>query len=117
MGGMSLTDTKVKNAKAGAKPNKLYDSKGLWLAVLPAGSKVWRFRYSIAGKERVVTFGEYLVVTLAMARDLHIDAQRLLLRNLDPGEKKKQEKRALRIAAGRAGRRSPQAGCGPSRAR
>jgi hypothetical protein len=96
---MSLTDTKVKNAKPMEKPYKLYDSRGLTLAVLRSGSKIWRFKYHFAGKERRLTFGEYPVVTLAMARDLQIDAQRLLFRTVDPGEKKKQEKRAVRIAA------------------
>jgi Arm DNA-binding domain len=95
---MSLTDTKVKNAKSGDKPYKLYDLRGLFIAVLSTGSKVFRFKYRFAGKEKVVTFGAYSVVTLAMARDLQIDAQRLLARGVDPGEKKKQEKRALVLA-------------------
>jgi Arm DNA-binding domain len=67
--------------------------------VLPTGGKIWRFKYRFAGKERVATFGAYPVVTLAMARDLQIDAQRFLMRNVDPGEVKKQERRALMIAA------------------
>lgn len=96
---MSLTDTKVKNAKPAGKPYKLYDLKGLYLHVLPGGGKSWRFRYHFAGKERKVTLGEYPVVTLAMARELQIDAQRLLMRDVDPGEKKKQEKRAIKVAA------------------
>lgn len=39
-----LTDTQVKRAKAGAKSVKLYDGNGLYLEVLPIGSKFWRFR-------------------------------------------------------------------------
>ena len=36
---MSLTDTAVRNAKPGAKPAKLFDERGLFLIVTPAGGK------------------------------------------------------------------------------
>jgi hypothetical protein len=34
-----LTDIQVKRAKAGAKPLKLWDGNGLYLEVLPSGTK------------------------------------------------------------------------------
>ena len=42
---MALTDTKVKNAKAGHKTTRLYDEKGLYLEVSSKGGKWWRFKY------------------------------------------------------------------------
>ncbi len=42
---MALTDTKVKNAKAGHKITRLYDEKGLYLEISPKGGKWWRFKY------------------------------------------------------------------------
>ncbi|MFG1294433.1 Arm DNA-binding domain-containing protein [Xanthobacter variabilis] len=35
------------------------DGGGLHLAVSPAGDKVWRLRYEIAGKEKLLTIGPY----------------------------------------------------------
>ncbi|MGC3025017.1 Arm DNA-binding domain-containing protein [Burkholderia sp. DN3021] len=44
-----LTDVKIRQAKAGDKPTKLTDANGLYLEVRPSGSKLWRYRYRIAG--------------------------------------------------------------------
>ena len=56
---MPLTDTKIRNAKPSAKPVKLTDGKGLYLEIRPTGTKLWRYRYRIAGKENVFAIGEY----------------------------------------------------------
>jgi hypothetical protein len=37
---MALTDTQIKKAKAGEKPIKLFDGDGLFLHVMPTGSKI-----------------------------------------------------------------------------
>ena len=57
---MSLTDTAIKKAKAAAKPVKLSDSKGMYLLVSPTGSKLWRWKYRVLGKEKVMALGAYL---------------------------------------------------------
>jgi integrase len=54
-----LTDTRIRNAKAQAKPYKLTDAKGLYLEIKPTGAKLWRYRYRIDGKENVFAAGEY----------------------------------------------------------
>ena len=56
---MALTDTKIRTAKAGDKPQKLTDAGGLYLEVRPSGAKLWRYRYRIASKENVFALGEY----------------------------------------------------------
>jgi len=38
-----LTETQVRNAKPTARPRKLYDSRGLYLQVMPHGGRWWRF--------------------------------------------------------------------------
>jgi hypothetical protein len=48
---MALTDIKIRQARAASKPIKLADSNGLYIEVKPNGSKLWRYRYRIAGKE------------------------------------------------------------------
>ena len=52
-----LTDAKIRNAK---KPCKLTDAGGLYLQVMPSGSKLWRYRYRIAKKENVFALGKYV---------------------------------------------------------
>jgi len=56
---MALTDTKIRNAKASDKPQKLTDAGGLYLEVRITGAKLWRYRYRIAKKENVFALGEY----------------------------------------------------------
>jgi len=58
-----LTDVKIRQAKAGDKPTKLTDANGLYLEVRPSGSKLWRYRYRIAGKENLFAIGEYPAVS------------------------------------------------------
>lgn len=56
---MPLTDTQIRNAKPGDKPVKLTDVGGLYVQIQPTGSKLWRYRYRIGGKENVFALGEY----------------------------------------------------------
>ncbi len=44
---MKLSDIKVRNIKAKDKPLKLSDGEGLYIHVLPSGSKLWRMAYTI----------------------------------------------------------------------
>jgi integrase len=90
-----LSDTAVRNAKPKAKPYKMSDGEGLFLQVMPSGSKYWRFKYSFAGKEKLLAFGVYPDVTLSDARDRRAKARRILAGGGDPGEVKKEAKRLL----------------------
>ncbi|PNF00896.1 Arm DNA-binding domain-containing protein [Burkholderia cenocepacia] len=63
-----LTDIKIRQAKAGDKPTKLTDGNGLYLLVKPSGSKLWRYKYRIAGKENLFAIGEYPTISLQDAR-------------------------------------------------
>ena len=56
---MALTDTEARRAKATPKPYKLADSGGLFLAVMPTGGKLWRWKYRFDGKEKLMAFGSY----------------------------------------------------------
>src|SRR5436305_8036737 len=56
---MRLTDAKIRAAKPKAAPYKLTDGKGLYLEIRPSGSKLWRYRYRIAGRENVYAIGEF----------------------------------------------------------
>lgn len=54
-----LTDTRCKNTKAGPKEQKLTDGGGLYLLITSTGSRLWRYRYELGGKENTYALGEY----------------------------------------------------------
>ncbi len=57
---------------------KLADGNGLWLFVMPQGSKLWRFRYRHLGKETMLSLGRYPEVSLLEARDEVVETRKLL---------------------------------------
>ncbi len=89
---MSLTDLLVRNSKPKDKQYKLGDSGGLYLLVTPSGSKYWRCKYRVSGKEKLLAIGVYPVITLAEAREKCLQAKRLLALRIDPSQAKKEEK-------------------------
>ncbi|MDQ1919402.1 tyrosine-type recombinase/integrase [Massilia pseudoviolaceinigra] len=91
----TLTDKAVISAKAGEKPLKLYDERGLFLLVTPAGGKWWRLKYRIDGKEKLLSLGVYPDVGLKDARERRDAARKLLADGIDPGVNRKATK-ALR---------------------
>src|SRR5438128_1690935 len=97
---MPLTHAAIQNAKPEAKPIRLYDEKGLYLEVSPAGGKWWRFKYRFAGKEKRLSLGVYPDVTLKRAREKLIASRQQLADGIDPGEHRKAVKasRAERAA-------------------
>ncbi|MEY4160746.1 MAG: hypothetical protein RLZZ136_1367, partial [Pseudomonadota bacterium] len=89
-----LSDTKVRKAAPGEKDFKLADEKGLYLLVRPSGGKLWRLKYRIAGKEKLLAFGPYPEISLADARDMRDAARKLIVQGIDPAEEKKRSARA-----------------------
>ena len=86
---MPLTDTKIRNAKPGEKPMRLFDERGLYLEVSPAGGKWWRLKYRFGGKEKRFSLGVYPDVTLKDARERRDAARKLLGDGIDPSENRK----------------------------
>ena len=97
---MALTDTAIRAAKPKDAPYKLSDGGGLFLAVNPTGSRLWRLKYRLAGKEKLLAIGAYPVVSLAQARKQRDDAKELLSRGGDPSQAKQDAKRASEESAG-----------------
>lgn len=90
---MSLTDAACKNAKPKEKSYKLSDGNGMYLLVQPNGSKYWRKKYRIAGKEKLLSIGVYPEVSLIEARNSCLEARKLLKQGKDPSYAKKEIKR------------------------
>lgn len=107
---MPLSEQAIKKAKPGLKPlregghvevdgaYKLSDEKGLYLLVNPTGSKWWRLKYRIGGKEKLLALGTYPEVSLARAREKRDEARKLLADGIDPGAAKQEKKRADKLA-------------------
>jgi integrase len=96
---MSLTNGLARNAKPREKPYKLSDEKGLYLEIVPSGSKLWRLKYRFRAKEKRLSFGPYPEVSLELARERRLQARRLLIDGIDPMEHKRQARRAAMMAS------------------
>ena len=82
------------------KPYKKADGGGLYLEVMPNGSKYWRLKYRFEGKEKRLAFGVYPAITLADARGRRDEARKLLAHDTDPAAAKQAKKAAKLELAG-----------------
>lgn len=86
---MPLTDSAIKAAKPKEKPYKLSDAHGMYLEITPTGSKLWRLKYRVGGKEKKLALGIYPVISLLQARQRRDEARQQLAEGTDPGLHKK----------------------------
>jgi len=96
---MALTDTAIRLAKPGATERKLADEKGLYLLLTPSGSKLWRLKYRLDGKEKKLALGSYPEIGLKDARAKRDAARKAAQAGSDPAVAKREERIAKRIAA------------------
>ncbi|MBS3996692.1 MAG: tyrosine-type recombinase/integrase [Hydrogenophaga sp.] len=96
---MPLTEIEIRKTKPVDKPVKLPDGRGLYLLINPTGSKLWRWKYRVDGKEKLMTLGAYPALSLAQARMRHEDERRLLQAGTDPMAQRKADKQARQLAA------------------
>lgn len=96
---MALTDVAVRNAKPGAKAIKLADGGGMFLLITPAGGKLWRLKYRIDGREKLLAIGTYPEIGLGEARRRREEARELIARDKDPSREKQRDKMRARIQA------------------
>ncbi|HDR2836781.1 TPA: DUF4102 domain-containing protein, partial [Enterobacter mori] len=81
---MKLNARQVETAKPAEKDYKLPDGNGLILLVKTSGAKYWRYRYTFAGKEKMLALGVYPAVSLAAAREKRDEARRNVAAGVDP---------------------------------
>jgi integrase len=96
---MPLNDARIRAAKPGAKRYKLADGGGLYLVVEPTGSKLWRYKYRIDGRENVFSIGAYPGIGILAARREHMAARERVLRGEHPVKLKREARVAQRFAA------------------
>ncbi len=95
---MKLNNTTCKNAKPKEKPYKLSDGWGMYLEIMPNGSKYWRLKYRFGGKEKRLAIGVYPRVSLKEARDKREEAKDHIASGKDPSLAKKEQKLQLTIS-------------------
>lgn len=96
---MALTDTAIRNAKPGEKAIKLADGAGMFLLITPAGGKLWRLKYRVDGREKLLAIGAYPEISLSEARKRREEARALIAQGKDPSREKQREKVRARIEA------------------
>jgi integrase len=64
------------------------------LLVNPRGGRLWRLKYRVAGREKLLSIGAYPDLSLAKARERRDEARRLLADQIDPSARKKAERLA-----------------------
>ncbi|MGB9152472.1 MAG: integrase arm-type DNA-binding domain-containing protein [Alphaproteobacteria bacterium] len=90
---MPLNDVKIRNAKPKPKPYKLPDGDGMFLQVMPSGSKYWRLRYRFMNKEKLLALGVYPEGGLADARERRFNAHKDIAAGNDPSQVKQEARR------------------------
>lgn len=96
-----LTNTQVERAKYDPNgKNELNDGNGLFLQLMTAGSKIWRFRYNhpTTNKRTKTTIGNYPEITLAQARQQREEWRALLAQGIDPQTHKARLEREQELA-------------------
>ncbi len=96
---MALTDVAIRNAKPGAKAIKLADGGGMFLLVTPAGGKLWRLKFRVDGREKLLAIGAYPEIGLGEARRRREEARELIALGKDPSREKQRDKVRARIQA------------------
>ena len=88
---MALTDTKIRNLKPKDQPYKVADFDGLHVLVKPNGSKLWRFKYRLHGKEKLLAVGAYPATGLLSARKIRDEARSQIALGDDPSQMKREK--------------------------
>lgn len=88
----TLTESKIRAAKAQEKPYKLFAERGLFMLVTPSGGRLWRFKYRYASREKLLSLGRYPDVSLRRAREKREEARKLVADGIDPSAKRQAEK-------------------------
>ncbi len=91
-----LTAKRIGAAKPQGKTVKLFDGGGLFLSITPKGQKLWRFKYRLDGREKLISLGGYPAVSLADARKQRALLKEQIALGVDPSLERKQNKKALK---------------------
>lgn len=81
---MKFTDKLVQSLKPGEVEYFVREGHGFTIRVYPNGSKTFLYIYTLNGKRRRISLGNYPHVALAEAREKYLAAAQLVANNIDP---------------------------------
>lgn len=95
-----LTDVALKSLKPREKPYKVTDGYGLYVHMSIGGVLTFRLDYRLNGRRETIHFGRYGHghLSLAVAREMCIDAKRKIREGVSPAIEKQREKIRLKQA-------------------
>ena len=99
-GFMPLTVLQIAAMSPLDKSYRKADEKGLYLEVFPNGSKLWRFKYRIGGKEKRLALGTYPETTLIDARDKRDTHRKRVKDGIDPARENRLARLERKVNAG-----------------
>jgi hypothetical protein len=79
-----LTYRKIQTAKPKNKQYKIFDGRGLYVLIKPNGTKYWRMKYRIKGKEKLRSYGRFPEISLDEVRKLAEKDLVLIRQDVDP---------------------------------
>lgn len=82
------------------KSYRKVDEKGLYIEVFPNGSKLWRFKYRIGGKEKRLALGAFPETTLTDARSKRDAYRKQVQEGIDPLRERRLERLEREVNAG-----------------
>lgn len=94
---MALSNVQITQANPRDKEYKLSDGGGLYLLVRPNGSKLWKHKLRINGKEQKLSYGSYPLVSLKEARTRRDEAKLAMARGENPVQKRREDKLAAKF--------------------
>lgn len=92
-----ISDAALRAAKPAEKSYKIAAGGGLYLEVTPTGSKLWRWKYRLHGKENRFAIGRYPEIPLKEARE----AAEAARKQVKEGQHPAQQKQINRLLAAR----------------
>ncbi len=94
-----LSEIEIHQAQPKGNPYKLYAGGGLYAFISAGGGKSWRYDYRFAHTRQTLTLGRYPELSLEGARVKHSEARHALSLGINPAQKKREGKEALRMVA------------------
>ncbi len=87
--GRDISDAKLRALKPAEKAYRQAVGGGLYLEVMPSGSKLWRWKYRLDGRENRFAIGKYPRISLVQARQAVEQARQLVQDGRHPSLQKK----------------------------
>ncbi|MBM4128374.1 MAG: DUF4102 domain-containing protein [Nitrospira sp.] len=87
--GRDISDAKLRALKPTEKAYRQAVGGGLYLEVMPTGSKLWRWKYRLDGRENRFAIGKYPRISLVQAREAVEQARKLVQEGRHPSLQKK----------------------------